>query len=128
VPSFQCRRSRAVCTTYDVVEALRVREFEDEGSSYYLRLSDGRVLFLTGQYMYEYEDERAFPCTRFTLERAPESQLFLALTELGPPLAPSAILPPFTEAELRAGLPADGALLELDFESLRAKGGAQAAS
>jgi hypothetical protein len=45
----------ATLTTYEATDALRVEEFEDEGSQYYLKLADGRVLFLAGQYLYEYE-------------------------------------------------------------------------
>jgi hypothetical protein len=112
----------ALATTYTVVDALRVEEAEDEGSSYYLRLADGRVLYLSGQYLYEYEEGGAFPCTRFTVVRAPASGMFLEMLALGPPLAPSGTLPPFTTVDHRADrVPSDGDVLTLDFESLRAK-------
>ena len=122
---------QAECSTYEVVDALRVEEAEDEGSAYYLKLADGRVLFLAGQYLYEYEagedeDEKStparFPCRRFTLARAPESRLFFDLTDLGAPFPPSGTLPAFTTDEHRAGsVPRDGAVLTLDFERLRTK-------
>jgi hypothetical protein len=60
-----------VTTTYTAVRAFAAEEFEDEGSHYFLELVDGRVLFLTGQYLYETDptdtDPRRFPCTEFTL-------------------------------------------------------------
>lgn len=111
---------QASVTTYEAVDALRVEELEDEGSAYYLKLADGRVLFLSGQYLYDDEEEGTFPCRRFTLERAPESRLLLGLIPAGPPLPPSGSLPAFTPEQHRAGLvPADGDVLALDFERLR---------
>lgn len=120
----------AVCTTFDVVDALRVEEFEDEGSAYYLKLADGRVLFLQGQYLYEYEDGIAdddgkpmparFPAARFTVERTAGSGLMLDLTGLGRVIPVSGVLPPFTEDQHRAdAVPQDGDILTIDFESLR---------
>ena len=35
--------------------AFAVEEFEDEGSHYFVDLTDNRVLFLSGQYLYDYE-------------------------------------------------------------------------
>ena len=40
----------AVCTTFEITDALRIEEFEDEGSQYYLKLADGRVLFVSGKW------------------------------------------------------------------------------
>jgi len=111
---------RAVTYVYDVVDAIRVEEFEDEGSSYYLELADGTVLFLSGQYLYEAEAGGAFPSTRFEVTRAPASRLLLDLCCTGEPLAPSSTLPAFTTADHRAErVPGDGDRLAVDFESLR---------
>ncbi len=61
--------------------AFQVDEFEDEGSHYYVELEDGAVLFLTGQYLYDYEPRgerhsetklRTFPCREFTVRRHKE--------------------------------------------------------
>jgi hypothetical protein len=38
---------------------------------------------------------------------------------VGDPLAPSASRSPFGEEEYRKGIPADGALLDVDFDALR---------
>ncbi|MDX9973122.1 MAG: hypothetical protein RBU21_09045 [FCB group bacterium] len=63
---------------YTAARAFNVEEFGDEGSIYFVELTDGRVLFLMGQYLYEYEpiddgpdnrQPRTFPCTEFTLRR-----------------------------------------------------------
>jgi hypothetical protein len=120
----------AVCSTFDVVDALRVEELEDEGSAYYLKLADGRVLFLQGQYLYEYEandeDEdgnpvRArFPADRFTVERTAGSGLVLGITNFGRVIPVSGVLPPFTLDERRNDtVPNDGDILTIDFETLR---------
>jgi hypothetical protein len=120
----------AVCTTFDVVDALRVEEFEDEGSAYYLKLADGRVLFLQGQYLYEYEGDseaeegppvRArFPADRFTVERTAGSGIVLGLTNFGRLIPVSGVLRSFTPDEHEAGtVPQDGDILKIDFESLR---------
>ena len=56
---------------YTATRAFAVAEFEDEGPHYFLELSGGGVLYLTGQYLYEYEpakdQPRRFPCTAFTV-------------------------------------------------------------
>ena len=99
---------------------MRVEEFEDEGSSYYLKLDDGSVLFLSGQYLYEYEDQGSFPSTRVAVTRAPESKIVLDIECLGQPLPVRAQRPPFTrEDHLNGAVPEDGALLAVDFEILR---------
>ncbi|MEZ5387371.1 MAG: hypothetical protein R3F13_17815 [Prosthecobacter sp.] len=35
--------------------AFQVEETEDEGSNYFVELEDGRTLFISGQFLYEYE-------------------------------------------------------------------------
>jgi len=59
--------------------AFQVAEYDDEDLHYFLELEDGRILYLTGQYLYDYEpleaegDEgarpRSFPNTDFTVFR-----------------------------------------------------------
>jgi hypothetical protein len=120
---------QATCTTYEITDALRVDEFEDEGSHYYLKLAGGGVLFLSGQWLYEYEvgedddgkpTPARFPCRRFTVERAAKSGLFLDMKPLAAPFEPSGTLPPFEDGDHRAGtVPSDGDVLGVDFESLR---------
>ena len=110
----------ASVTTARVTDAVRVQEAEDEGSSYYLRLDDGRVLFISGQYLYELEEEGRFPNTRLTVVRAPSTRIVFDVTCDGSPLPPSATRPPFTTEEYDGGLvPEDGTVLDVDFGSLR---------
>ena len=117
---------RVSSQTFDVVDAVQVEELEDEGSSYYLKLADGRVLFLSGQYLYDPEDEGAFPSTRLRVTRAPRSRLLFDLECLGSPLKPSSKRPHFTLGDFEADrVPADGAILQVDFESLRTSGDAR---
>ncbi len=112
---------RAAEVTYDVVDAIRVEEFEDEGSNYFLKLADNKVLFLTGQYLYDSEEGNAFPSTRIRVTRAPRSRLMLDLECLGTPLQPSTTRPPFSHEDHRSGrVPKDGEMLDVDFETLRA--------
>lgn len=65
-------------TDFRAVRAFEVREWEDEGLHYFIELADGRVLYLEGQYLYEYQQisddpelnqPRRFPCTDFTIRR-----------------------------------------------------------
>jgi hypothetical protein len=113
-------RGRAEVTVYDVVDAIQVEESEDEGSTYYLKLANGAVLFLSGQYLYEAEEAKRFPSTRVVLTRAPASRTVLDLESVGTYLAPSSTRPPFSVQELRVRTaPDDGDELRDDFESLR---------
>jgi len=104
----------------DVVDAIKVGEFEDEGSNYYLKLNDGQVMFLSGQYLNEPEASGTFPATRIAMAFAPLSRQLLEFRCEGTPFAPSATLPPFDVARLKAGsTPGDGELLAVDFEALK---------
>jgi hypothetical protein len=107
-------------TRYRAVEAISVAEAEDEGLSFFLRLQDGQVLFISGQYLYEFEGT-AFPSTLFEVTRTPTSRIVLHFRPLGQYLPPSTERPAFSEADWeRFGALDDGALLNVPFESLRA--------
>jgi len=108
---------------YEIVEAVLVEDHEDdeddEGPSYYLKLTDGQVLFLQGQYLIAAEEE-GFPRAQLRIGRAKESHLLLSFHCDGPRvpvtehLAPSGIEGSDTERT-----PEDGSLLQLDFEDLK---------
>jgi len=107
-------------TRFEIIDAIEVAEEEDEGKHYYLRLADGRVLFLSGQYLYEPVASGRFPSTRITVVRAPDSGVVLSLRPEGDVLAPSSVRSSFTEREhARGRVPEDGAILETDFDRLR---------
>ncbi|HMV47459.1 MAG TPA: hypothetical protein PLD20_28605 [Blastocatellia bacterium] len=107
--SFQARR------------AFQVEEFEDEGSSYFLELEDGAVLFLSGQYLYEYEPiaddpeldpSRRFPCTEFTVKRYRQQGYCVDLICAGTVLEPEVLAPPFSEKDFREDrVPEDGQII-----------------
>jgi len=100
----------------DIVDAIKVEEFEDEGSNYYLKLKDGEVMFLSGQYLYEPEARGSFPATRVSLAFAPFSRELLNFGCEGEPLAASAVLPSFDRARIKAGkVPGNGDIVPIDF-------------
>lgn len=107
---------------FDVVDAIRRDELEDEGSHFYLKLANGRILYLSGQYLDDEVESRRFPSARVVIVRAARSGTLLRFDCTGAYVAPSATLPAFTLDELdRDETPEDGDVLALDFEKLRAE-------
>jgi hypothetical protein len=107
-------------STFAIVDAIQVPETEDEGLHFFLRLVDGRVLFLSGQYLYEAVEEGRFPSSRVTVVRAPSSEIVLDFTPTGDYLAPTTVRAPFSDDELaRDRVPGDGAILRVAFDTLR---------
>jgi hypothetical protein len=107
---------------FSAIRAFEVEEFEDEGLHYYLELSDGRVLFMTGQYLYDYEpidqtddgepEPRRFPCTNFVVRRHRAERYVVDIQCAGHTLEPELRAPPFGEDVWREGaLPEDGAII-----------------
>ena len=102
--------------SFSARRAFGVEEFEDEGLHYFVELSDGRTLYLTGQNLYDYEpiDEpdinqpRRFPCTEFTVLRHKEAGYILDILCSGAVLEPEVVAPPFSKQDCRQGLPEDG--------------------
>ena len=94
--------------------AFGVEEFEDEGSHYFIELEDGGVLYLNGQYLYDYEpvgskQPRSFPCTEFTILRHKDEGWVLDLQCRGSVIEPELVASSFSELDFKAGLiPADG--------------------
>ena len=111
------RRGLLLREKYEAVRAFQVEEFEDEGSQYYVELKDGTVLFLCGQYLYDYEPadgkfqakrDRQFPCTEFTLLRDKENRWIVDVVCGGIVLEPECEAPPFGQKELP---PSDGKII-----------------
>ena len=105
-------------TSFQAQRAFAVEESEDEGSSYFLELTDGRVLFLTGQYLYDYEPDeheqrpRAFPCSEFSIRRHKTERYVVDVRCGGSVLDPEAIARPFTTEDWDGGrVPADGEVI-----------------
>lgn len=109
--------------------AFSVEEFEDEGSHYFVALTDSRVLFLSGQYLYDYEpldeDEgltpRRFPCRSFTVRWHRTGGYTVDLVCDGEVLEPEATLPAFGPDLYRAGfIPADRTVIaDRTYEALK---------
>jgi hypothetical protein len=106
---------------YRAVRAFAVVELEDEGSHYFLELADGSVLFLSGQYLYEYEgidddpganQPRTFPCADFTVRRHKTEGYAIDIQCRGPVLEPEVLAPSFTAADYDGDrTPEDGQLI-----------------
>lgn len=110
-----------VSTEFRARRAFQVEEFEDEGSHYFLELEDGGVLYLNGQYLYDYEaiedDEpgfnhpRRFPCTEFTRRAHRDRGFTVDLLCRGGVLEPEAVQPPLTTEEWRRFHLTDGDII-----------------
>ena len=125
-------------TTFRATRAFGVEEFEDEGLHYFLELADGRVLFLSGQYLYDYEpmadnpemnQARSFPCTEFTVQRHKKEGYVAGILRGGTVLEPEVMAPPFGKKAWRPnGVPEDGQVItgatydHLKLEHLRGAG------
>ena len=99
-------------TAFRARRAFGVEEFEDEGLHYFLELEDRSVLFLSGQYLYDYEpisddpdvnQPRSFPCTEFTVRRHKKERYVAELLCRGSVLQPEAMVPPFGKKVWQAG-------------------------
>jgi hypothetical protein len=111
-----------VSSDFRARRAFGVGEAEDEGLHYFLELIDGRVLHVSGQYLYDYEpisddpelnQPRRFPCTDFTVRgNKAEGYVVELLVCRGRIIEPEFIAPPFTKRSRRAiGAPEDGQIL-----------------
>ena len=110
----------AEITRFSARNAIRVEEFEDEGLSFFVELTDGRILFLSGQYLYESDETDRFPNTSFTIVRTPRTRTVLEFDCRGDYFPPVETRSPFTDAEYRQGsVPSDGDILDFDFSILR---------
>lgn len=116
--------------TFRATRAFGVQEFEDEGLHYFLELDDGRVLFLSGQYLYDYEpitddpgmnQPRMFPCTEFTVRRHRTERYGIDILCGGRVLEPEAVGPPFSKKAWAAKqVPEDGQILgTASYEALK---------
>ena len=118
-----------VSSSFEAKRAFAVEETEDEGLHYYLELANQQVLFLSGQYLYDYEpidddpevdQKRTFPCTTFTVHRHRTEHYVVQIECAGDVLEPESTFRGFSGADYKAGaIPADGDLLKLGYEELK---------
>ena len=120
-----------VCEIFRARRAFRVEEFEDEGSHYYVELDDGRVLFLSGQYLYDCEPEldgkavvrpRLFPCTEFAVWRHRQQHYVVYMICGGIVLEPEFVAPHFVTSDFDLDdFPSDGDIVSgRPYDSLKA--------
>jgi hypothetical protein len=100
---------------YRALRAFQIQEFEDEGSHYYIELDDRRVLFLSGQYLWDHDVEdqpRTFPCTEFVVRRHATKGYALDVLCGGAVIEPDVIAPPFDADDFGTEvIPADGQII-----------------
>ena len=117
---------------YKATRAFKVDEFEDEGLHYFVELSDRTVLYLNGQYLYDYDLDAAssenrptvgFPNTEFTACRHRIEGSVLDLICRGEPLKPEVIAPAFGANRFKAGdIPSDGEIIrDRSYDSIKAE-------
>ena len=125
-------RGLLVSTDYRATRAFQVDEVEDEGPHYFVELEDGRILYLNGQYLFEYEETdddleltqpRRFPCTEFTVRRHRDAGFVLDLLCGGRVLEPEVVAPPFSNLDYREGrIPEDGEIIiSRTYEEIKAE-------
>lgn len=119
-----------VPTGYRAKRAFQVEEFEDEGSQYFIELEDGDVLFLCGQYLYEYEpidddpelnQQRRFPCSEFTVRRHRQKGFVVDILCGGAVIEPEILAPHFSEADFQNDrAPEDGEIISnLSYDQIK---------
>jgi hypothetical protein len=117
-----------VSEEFVVRRAFEVEEYEDEGLHFFLELEDGRVLFLCGQYLYDYQDisddpelnqKASFPCQKFTVRRHKNEHWVHSILIHGPYLKPEAKLPHYSKAYKKEfGFPSDGEIFTTPYDDI----------
>jgi hypothetical protein len=112
------RQGLLTLTTFQATRAFAVEEFEHEGSHYFLELADKSILYLSGQYLWDFEEitddpelnqPRLFPCTEFSVRRHKEEGYVVGLICMGRVLTPECTVPSFDRSDEKGGLiPIDG--------------------
>lgn len=110
--------------------AFQVEEYEDEGLHFFIELEDSSVLYLSGQYLYDYEpieddpelaQPRRFPCTDFTIRRHRSQGFVVDVICRGCILEPELIARHFDKDDFRQDtVPEDGQIFtDRTYEDLK---------
>jgi hypothetical protein len=100
--------------------AFEVEQIEDEGSQYFIELDNGQVLFLMGQYLWDYEPmldngndiPRKFPSTEFVVQRHRDTDFSVDVISSGEVLEPEVCAPHFTVEDYELDrVPDDGEII-----------------
>jgi hypothetical protein len=118
--------------TYLARRAFQIEECEDEGSHYFIELENGGVLFLSGQYLYDYEpiekkkgiiQPRRFPATQFTVRRHKALRYVPDIVCEGAVLEPEVLAPAFATDDFGSDrIPSDGQVIKTqNYDQLKAE-------
>jgi hypothetical protein len=83
-----------------VVDAIKVEEAEDEGSTFFLELDTGETVAIGGQFLDRFVT-RGFPWRQFEIREGARSGLFLGLEGRGERIVPSLVKRPLSMATVR---------------------------
>ncbi len=108
-----------ISQTFKATRVFEVKEFEDEGLHYFIELDDRAVLYLNGQYLYDYPEirsdegkqKRGFPCSEFTIRKHKTAGYVVDIVCGGEALPIECEAPSFDKRDGRLDLiPTDGRL------------------
>lgn len=88
----------------EVVRAWQIAELEDEGLHFVLETSEGTIVFLSGQLLYEPVESGLFPSTTVVVELDGRDNELVAVRCTGRHLKCERLLPSFSAEELDADL------------------------
>ena len=110
-----------VSESFQATRALEVEEFEDEGMHYFIELADHGILYLNGQYLYDYGEisddpevnqPRTFPCSEFTVVRHKTTGDVMDIRVGGKVLPIDCVAPSFDRVDSKRDLiPEDGQII-----------------
>lgn len=111
--------------------AFEVEPFEDEGPHFFIGLEDGKVLFLCGQYLFDYVEitddpdlaqAATFPSTEFEVRSHKNEHWTHSVICRGQYLKPEIKLPHYSKRFMKKfGAPTDGEVFEVSFDEMLAR-------
>jgi hypothetical protein len=118
-----------ISTDYQAIRAFQLEEYEDEGSHYFVELTDRTVLYLTGQDLYEYgpiDDDpelsqpRRFPCTDFSLRSHRDEHGYIDIQCRGTVIEPE-LVDPHPKHVWKRGLKDGEVIADMSFDEVKAQ-------
>jgi len=126
------KKGLLVAEAFEAKRAFQLEEFEDEGAHYFIELVNGSVMYLNGQYLYDYEpidddaqnnQSRKFPCTNFSVRRHKSEGYVVDIVCSGTVIEPDGLAPSFDKSDFKRGnIPEDGEIIKgKAYEQIRAE-------
>jgi len=115
-----------VTKNFEARRALLIEEVDYEGSQYFIEMKNGRVLYLRGQYLYDYEpsDEDQplkFPTAFFTVRRHKEKGYVVDILRHGDLIPVEVVVPPAGKRLKREFAMEDGTIIShMSFDEIKA--------